>query len=224
MSRVLVFASLFPFQVVAYDWNGFYGELQRGYAFGEHTLTYENNDYEVAHDLYDFDIDGKVNAGTVGYRHDLFGSRWHAGLELSVLDGDVTGSKHFGNQWFDGSVTFSSEMVVSASLLVGYAVGEKTLVYGQFGKAAADLTLIGRVNGSASSLEFADDVNGWVIGDFAAIGVSRKIRSSNWYWIAEIQYYDFNGTEDLKYQKHNLGNLKARDEHLAVAVGIGFQF
>ena len=214
----------FPAAVMATDWSGFYGELQSGYAFGEHTLSYENNDFSLKQEVYNFDIHGGVNAATVGYRHSLFGSRWHAGVELSVLDGDVTGTKHFGNNRLDGSVTFSSEMVVSASILLGYALGEKTLIYGQLGKAAADMTLTAQVNENVNSLDFTGDTNGWVIGDFAAVGVSRKIRDSKWYWNAEVQYYDFNGTEDLKYKGHRLGNLNATDEHFAIAVGVGFQF
>ena len=225
--KVLAIAAMMgmlPIGAIAQDWNGFYGELQSGYAFGDHSFSYENYDYNFTHEIYSFDIDGQINAATIGYRHDLFDTRWHAGLELSVLQGDVTGSKPFGNQWLNGSVTFSSEMVVSASILVGYALGEKTLVYGQLGKAAADLALSGNISERAGSLDFGGGTKGWVLGDFAAIGVSHKIRDSNWYWNAEIQYYDFNGKEDLEYKGHNLGRLNAADEHLAVAVGIGIQF
>lgn len=141
------------------NWQGAYGGVTLGYAFGGDDDFGLDDDTDVVA-LGSLEAGG-VNGGLhLGYRWQR--DRWVIGPELSVMMGNIDDS--FTS---DGGVEVDSEVnhVVALKLKTGYEVQPNMLVYGIAGISQGDFTYT--VDGD----EFDYEANGYVFG----IGVERML-------------------------------------------------
>lgn len=204
---------------MATDWNGWRVEGMVGHAFGSHDLTAQSHGYQTK--LYSFDVDGNVYGLAVGYRHQLWQSNWYLGAEAAVKAGEVTGGQRVIAPGVGvAEVRFTSETFATLSLELGYQLSHDWLLYAQGGLAGAEMNVSAVANNTLRTVSFQDRASGWVLGEFAALGVTKRFES-NWYIGTEVQWYQFDGTADISGHP---GQLRASNDHTAVLVVVGYQF
>lgn len=143
------------------NWQGAYGGVSLGYAFGgDDDFGEDLDDDEPVPALGNLELNG-VNGGLhIGYRWQR--DRLVIGPELSVLGGNIEDS--FTS---DAGVEIESQVnhVAALKLKTGYEVQPNMLVYGTAGIARGDFTY------TVAGEEFDYNANGYVFG----IGVERMI-------------------------------------------------
>jgi opacity protein-like surface antigen len=192
----------------ALDWGGIYIQGQAGFGLGEHTLSYEHEDYGLKADIYDIPLEGKAQAIGLGYRHELGDSNFYLGARLMAHHGKMKGSESWSGMKGNvgGEVNFASDTVYSAGIELGYAFTPRWYSYVIGGIAGAELSWRGQVH--AFGHETSHNEEGWAPGTHLALGVMRDL-GNNWALGGEAQWFHFQGEESVRGLGHDLGSFKA---------------
>lgn len=188
------------------NWQGGYGGVSLGYAFGgDDGFGLNPGDGSGIPRLGDLETGG-INGGLhVGYRWQR--DRWVIGPELSVMGGNI--EDDFTSA---GGLDVESKVnhVIALKLKTGYEVQPNMLVYGTAGVARGDFTY------TVDDEDFDFDSNGYVFG----LGVERMV-SDRMSVFGEIERNQFDKEEV------DLGggfSTSASPSFNNVKVGLNFKF
>ena len=159
-----------PTYVPFFSWNGFYIGGQAGYGFGQSKWT----DSVTGASTGDFDIDGALAGGTLGYNVQLGG--WVFGIEADAAWTNIKGSTTTN---CPAGCTTSSDWLGTARARVGYAFDR----FMPFVSGGASFGDVSGSNGAGGS--FSDVKTGWTAGgglEYAFLG--------NWSAKFEYLYVD----------------------------------
>lgn len=195
-----------PAPVAAGNWQGAYGGVSLGYAFGgDDDFGLDANDGSDVETLGNLELGG-VNGGLhLGYRWQR--DRWVVGPELSI-----TGGKIEDDFTTAGGVDIESKVnhVAALKLKTGYEVQPNMLVYGTAGVARGDFTYT--VDGE----DFDYNANGFVFG----LGVERMM-SDRMSVFGEIERNQFD-KEEVEVAPGLVSNASPSFNN--VKVGVNFKF
>lgn len=189
-----------------FNWTGFYAGITAGWARGnsEHTSPGAHVDY---------DIDGFVGGGTIGYNWQ-FNPNWVVGIEADFSGADIYGSGPSSATFGCGGSNKCETRVTSFGTVrgrIGYAV-DRTMYYGTAGWAfahqRADLLNLAVVDGRVTS-------NGWTAG-----GGLEQAFANNWTWKIEYLYVGL----DKDPYAFFFTPFRVETNFSVVRVGVNYQF
>jgi outer membrane immunogenic protein len=138
-----------PFIAPFYNWTGFYVGINGGYGFGTSRWTLRGGGGTTR----DFDVDGFLIGGTVGYNYQMGAIVW--GLEGDLDWSDIRGSTR--RAFCGGTCTTRNQWLGTGRLRVGYAF-DRWLPFVTGGAAFGDIKATSPV-GSTTTTEI-----GWTLG------------------------------------------------------------
>ncbi len=191
-----------------YNWSGFYVGVNGGYGWGD------TNHYFTATSLSagDWDVNGGLVGGTLGYNWQPFGSNWLLGVEADAAwsgidgDGDRTGCN-------TGDCFTDMRAFGTARARVGAAF-DNSLIFVTAGGAFANVDA-GILNSNDND---SDNRFGWTVGAGFEYGFTN-----NWSAKAEYLYADFG--DDVNYTIG--GSVNPTEVDLTtniVRVGLNYRF
>ena len=169
-----------PVAPAAYSWTGFYGGIEGGGTFGQSKQIGQRVDRHTFDSTPDFDVDGGLVGGTVGY-NSQFDRIFVLGLEGDMSWVDASGSASQIAP-FDTNKTASTteDWLATARARIGVTPVDRWLVYATGGLAAADVAAT--ITPPTASLDSDSHVRaGWTAGG----GVEALITGN---WSAKLEY------------------------------------
>lgn len=206
----------------------FHLEAQAGQGQGDHSLTYENDQFGMSNELYRFPIKGNTLAVGNGYRWALDQSGFRLGLEAMAHFGEFSSSQSWETKYglADATAEFTIGTVYTVGLEAGYVLpNHPWYLYGELGYSAAKTSVCGQVRLLEASVSGCSD--GWAIGPYWALGVSRNLADfgfERWSLGLEYQHFSYEGTDDLLWEGHDLGSLRATADQQVLAVTLSMEF
>jgi outer membrane immunogenic protein len=152
-----------------YNWTGFYAGINAGYGFG--TSNWSLGGVSTG----DFDIDGFVVGGTLGYNQQIGRFVWgiEGDFDYSTIDGSSSSVV-----CLPGTCATANSWLATIRARLGWAF-DRWMPFVTFGGAAGDIKATS-ILGSSTSTEF-----GWTFG-----GGLEAALWDNWTWKVEYLYID----------------------------------
>jgi opacity protein-like surface antigen len=205
LAAIMAAKPVFPQEA---DWSGVYVQGQVGFGLGEHTLSYENEDYGITADIYQIPLEGNAQAFGLGYRREVGDSRLYLGARFMAHRGLMQGSKAWSGHEGDvgAQVDFSSNTVYTAGGELGYEFAPRWYGYLGAGLAGAELSWQGQVHAFGYETSHAEE--GWAPGAYLALGAMRDLGKGLAVGV-EAQWFHFEAEEQVQGFGHDLGTFKA---------------
>lgn len=191
-----------------YDWSGPYVGVTAGYGWGNATqydLTVFNSG--------EFDMDGFIAGGTLGYNHQM--DSFLIGLESDISVSGMSGDTATSATWGCGAVANGCQAEVDWFSTMRVRLGmpmDSFLPYVTGGLALGGLQseIVGDPNFSLDETAI-----GWTVGGGIEAAVSESLTMK-----AEVLYVDFGRTND----EGSLASFAVDTDFVAARVGLNFQF
>jgi outer membrane immunogenic protein len=194
---------------VAYNWTGFYAGINGGWSFG--TSSWRNGSVGSTGD---FDTDGAMVGGTLGYNWQLNGP-FVFGVETDLDWSDARGTTNV--RCPDGCKT-KNGWLGTARARVGYAY-DRWMPYVTGGAAYGDI----KANVVGFSGESDTNV-GWTVGGGVEFALPSNWGWGNWTAKAEYLYVDLGDIDCSVGKCGGIGTTKVDYKSNVVRAGLNYRF
>lgn len=222
LTTVLMSSSIQP--ALAADWRGLHVGVGIGMPVGDSAFGLGHqfsDDNRFSLGAISYDLTGELYSLTAGYRWSVGSLRF--GPSLGLHHGELRSSENYQVGPLQAGLDFKLETLTTIGLEVGYVPPQYQQWYGYIagGMAAGESTLVGQV--TYDQYDRTASTAGWVMGEYATIGLKRKVTDNASLGLS-LSQYRLDATEQCIFQTYDCGTFVATVSPTVLGVHVEWDF
>jgi opacity protein-like surface antigen len=156
------------------SFTGLYAAIGHQHSEGNFTLSHEGSKFSFG-EILDVPLVGDITTYKIGYRFPLGQSNLRLGVNATLHDGTIGGSKTWESRYATATFAVASDLRLSLGAEVGMVLGKRERLYVYAGAGMVVTNLTAQMSIDTQWGGWADQKEGGAIGAFYSLGLEYQV-------------------------------------------------